>query len=203
MTRPGQPALGGRLGKAGKIGQSLRMTDWIIASASLADAPQVAAIYAHHVLHGMASWEHTPPTPNEIAGRMAGVLDAGWPWLIARDQAGAVVGYAYAAQFSPRAGYLHTCEDSIYLRHDMLGRGLGTRLLGELITHCEALGFRQMIAGMSGSEPGSMALHTAAGFVEVARMPSAGRKFGRWLDLIYMQRALGEGDASAPGVEPA
>ncbi|MBP6629777.1 MAG: N-acetyltransferase [Kofleriaceae bacterium] len=179
------------------------MTDWTLTEASLDDAAAVAAIYAHHVLHGAASWEQTAPTTSEMAARMARVLDAGWPWLLAKDQAGATVGYAYAAQFNPRAGYRHTCEDSIYLRHDMVGRGLGTRLLTALMTRCEALGFRQMVAGMSGSEPGSMALHARAGFVEVARMPNVGRKFGRWLDLVYMQRALGPGAGSAPAVEPA
>lgn len=179
------------------------MTDWILVEASLDDAADVAAIYAHHVLHGSASWEQTPPTTQEMAGRMAHVLDAGWPWLLVQDPAGSTVGYAYAAQFNPRAGYRHTCEDSIYLRHDMVGRGLGTRLLAALIMRCEALGFRQMVAGMSGSVPGSMALHARAGFVEVARLPNVGRKSGCWLDLIYMQRALGQGADSAPAVEPA
>lgn len=179
------------------------MTDWTIAEANVADAPEVAAIYAHHVLHGSASWEVIPPSPDEISARMARVLGAGWPWLIARDPDGAALGYAYAAQFNPRAGYRHTCEDSIYLRHDMLGRGLGTRLLSELIVRCEALGFRQMVAGMAGSEPGSMALHARAGFAEVARLPNVGRKFGKWLDLVYMQRALGDGDANAPEGQPA
>lgn len=178
------------------------MSEWTISEASLADAPQVAAIYDHHVLHGSASWEVVPPTVDEMAARMAKVLDAGWPWLIARDGAGEAVGYAYAAQFNPRAGYIATCEDSIYLRHDMLGRGLGTRLLDDLIVRCEALGFRQMVAGMSGSEPGSRALHARAGFVEVAHLPGVGRKFGRWLDLVYMQRTLGPGDDAPPEKEP-
>lgn len=179
------------------------MADWTITEAGLADAEQVAAIYEHHVLHGSASWEVTPPSVDEMTARMARVLDAGWPWLIARDahggKSGDVLGYAYAAQFKARAGYRHTCEDSIYLHHDMLGRGLGTCLLGDLIVRCEALGFRQMIAGMAGSQPGSMALHARAGFAEVARLPSVGRKFGHWLDLVYMQRALGKGAATAPG----
>jgi len=179
------------------------MGEWTISEAALADAAQVAAIYAHHVLHGSASWELIPPTAEEMAARMAQVLAAGWPWLIARDGGGEVIGYAYAAQFNPRAGYVSTCEDSIYLRHDLLGRGLGTQLLAEIIARCESLGFRQMIAGMSASEPGSRALHARAGFVEVARMPGVGRKFGRWLDLVYMQRALGPGDREPPAKEPA
>ena len=179
------------------------MQDWTIAEATLADARQVADIYAHHVLQGSASWEVIPPTVDEMTARMVRVLDAGWPWLVARNGRGETLGYAYAAQFNPRAGYRHSCEDSIYLRHDMLGRGLGTQLLGALIARCEALGFRQMIAGMAGSEPASIALHARAGFAEVARLPSVGRKFGRWLDLVYMQRSLGDADRGAPPEQPA
>jgi len=179
------------------------MAEWTISEAGLGDAAEVAALYAHHVLHGSASWEVIPPSAEEIAERMAKVLGAGWPWLIARAADGSMAGYAYASQFNPRAGYIATCEDSIYLRHDLLGRGLGKRLLDELIVRCEALGFRQMIAGLSGSEPASRALHASAGFEEVGRMPAVGRKFGHWLDLIYMQRALGPGDRESPTREPA
>jgi L-amino acid N-acyltransferase YncA len=175
----------------------------IITSATLADAPAIAEIYAHHVLHGTASWEIQPPSPGEMAQRMAKALDHGWPWLIARDAAGALLGYAYAAQYNPRAGYLYACEDSIYLRHDALGRGIGTALLAALIDAAEAWGFRQMVAGIAGSEPASVALHARAGFVEVARLRSMGRKHGQWLDVIYMQRALGQGDLTSPEEEPA
>jgi L-amino acid N-acyltransferase YncA len=179
------------------------MAEWTISEAGLGDAGEIAALYAHHVLNGSASWEVIPPATEEIAGRMAKVLGAGWPWLVARAADGSLAGYAYASQFNPRSGYIATCEDSIYLRPDMQGRGLGKRLLGELIARCEALGFRQMIAVLSGSEPASRALHASAGFVEVGRMPAVGRKFGQWLDLIYMQRALGPGDREAPTREPA
>ena len=174
----------------------------IIALATPADAPEIAAIYAHHVLHGTASWEIVPPTPAEMAERLAKVLGAGWPWLVARDEQGAMLGYAYAAQYNPRAGYRYACEDSIYLRHDTLGRGIGTLLLARLIEASEAWGFRQMVAGIAGSEPASVALHARAGFVEVARLRSMGRKHGQWLDVIYMQRALGAGDTTPPMEEP-
>ena len=174
----------------------------IIAPATLADAPVIAEIYAHHVRHGTASWEIDPPLPEEMAARMNKVLGEGWPWLVARDEQGTILGYAYAAQYNPRAGYRHACEDSIYLRHDALGRGIGTLLLAALIEKCEAWGFRQMIAGIAGSEPASVALHSRAGFTEVARLRSVGRKHGQWLDVIYMQRALGAGDATPPMEEP-
>lgn len=181
-----------------RMGESI-----LIAPASLADAAPIAAIYAHHVLHGTATFETVPPDVDEIAGRMRKVLDAGWPWLVAREgPGGEIVGYAYAAQYNPRAGYRFACEDSIYLRHDRLGQGLGKRLLAALLEACEAWGFRQMIAGIAGSEPASLALHARAGFVEVARLASVGRKHGQWLDVIYMQRALGTGDGTPPPEEP-
>ena len=137
-----------------------------------------------------------------MAARIAKVLGEGWPWLVARGD-GQVLGYAYAAQYNLRVGYRYACEDSIYLRHDALGQGIGTALLAALIEACEAWGFRQMIAGIAGSEPASVALHARAGFAQVARLRSVGRKHGQWLDVIYMQRALGPGDAAPPLEEPA
>src|SRR5690606_10564897 len=108
-----------------------------IGPATPAEAGEVAALYAHHVLHGSASWEVEPPDASEMAARMRRVLDAGCPWLLARDEGGAPLGYAYAAQFHPRAGYRYACEDSIYLRHDCRGQGIGSLLLAELIARCE------------------------------------------------------------------
>ena len=175
----------------------------VIAPATLADTSQIAAIYAHHVLHGTASWEITPPDAAEMAARMGKVLGEGWPWLVAHGGDRELLGYAYAAQYNPRSGYRFACEDSIYLRHDVLGRGIGTALLAALIEACEALGFRQMIAGIAGSQPASVALHARAGFAEVARLHSVGRKHGQWLDVIYMQRSLGLGDTVPPEQEPA
>lgn len=173
-----------------------------ITPATPADAPEIAAIYAHHVLHGTASFETVPPDAAEMAARMAKVRDAGAPWLIARDAAGEALGFAYAAQYNARAAYRYACENSIYLRHDRLGRGIGTGLLAALLQACEDCGFRQVIAGIAGSEPASIALHARAGFVEVARLKSVGRKHGRWLDVLYLQRALGAGDATPPPEEP-
>jgi L-amino acid N-acyltransferase YncA len=179
------------------------MPDYVIARATLADAAEVAEIYAPYVLHGTATFEMTPPDTAETGARMALVLEAGWPWLVARAGDGEVLGYAYAAQFRERAGYRFTCENSVYLREDQRGRGIGTALLEGLITAAGTCGFRQMIAGIAGSEPASVALHAKAGFREVARLRSAGRKHGQWLDVIYMQRELGAGDATPPLEEPA
>ena len=155
----------------------------------------MAAIYAHHVLNGSASWEVMPPTVAEMAARMAKVLDAGWPWLIARDGAGEAAGFAYAAQFNPpRRIHRYTCEDSIYLRHDMLGRGLGHTSAGRPYRALRGAGLSaRWSLECPVRSPARGALHARAGFVEVARLPGVGRKFGRWLDLVYMQRVLGPG----------
>ncbi len=173
-----------------------------IAPALPADAAEVAEIYAHHVLHGVASFETAPPLAAEMAARMGKVMDQGWPWLIAREPDGAMLGYAYASQFRDRAAYRFTCEDSIYIRHDRHGQGLGKALLTGLIEACEAYGFRQMIAVIGGAGPASIALHAALGFTHAGTMRAIGRKQGRWLDTVYMQRALGEGDGASPREEP-
>lgn len=167
---------------------------------SLTDAPEIAAIYAHHVTHGLATWELEPPAVAEMAARIGKVLDAGWPYLVARDDGGAILGYAYAGQYNPRAGYRHTCENSIYIAHDRLGQGLGTALLAALIEASEHAGFRQMVALIAGTEPASIALHTRFGFVHRGGLRSVGRKHGQWLDLVYMQRALGDGDTTEPSL---
>lgn len=175
------------------------MTDpFHIESAVLADAPGIAELYAHHVLHGTATFEIDAPDSAEICARMSRLGSAGMPWLVARDRRGEILGYAYAASFHARAAYRHTCENTIYVRHDRLGRGIGTALLAALLTACERSGLRQVVALIAGTEPASIALHAKAGFVEAGRLASVGRKHGRWIDVVYMQRALGEGDATAP-----
>lgn len=177
-----------------------------IISATPADAAEIAAIYGHHVLHGVATFEVEPPDAAEMARRIAHVLTGGYPWLVARDGTGKIAGYAYAGRFHPRAAYRFTCEDSIYLRHDMLGQGIGTALLAALIAAAEAGGLRQMIAlivaPIAEGEGGSVPLHRRFGFAEIGRMTAAGRKHGRWLDVITMQRALGVGDTAPPPEEP-
>jgi L-amino acid N-acyltransferase YncA len=173
-----------------------------IGPATPADAAAIAAIYAHHVLHGTATFEIEPPAPAEIAARMERLREAGMPWLVARDGAGALLGYAYAGPFHTRAAYRHTCEDTIYIRHDRTGRGIGTALLAALLDACEACGMRQVVALVAATEPASIALHAKAGFVEAGRLRSVGRKHGRWIDVVYMQRSLGEADGTAPAAEP-
>jgi phosphinothricin acetyltransferase len=179
------------------------MTDQvIIAQAEPGDAAEIAAIYAHYVLHGVATFEIEEPDVAEMVERMNQNWDDAHTWLVARDPAGEMVGYAYTSTFHDRDAYAFTCEDSIYLRHDRRREGIGTILLGAVIKEAERMGYRQMIAQIVASEAGSVALHQRFGFAEVGRMTSVGRKQGRWLDVITMQRALGVGDTAPPPEEP-
>lgn len=174
----------------------------LVRPATLADAPACAAIYGHHVLHGTATFETDPPSDAEMAARMAKVLNAESPWLVAVDGGGNVLAYAYAAQFRDRPAYRFACEDSIYVAEKARGRGVGTALLADLLTAAEEAGYLQMLAVIGGAEPASRAVHAHAGFVETGRMRSVGRKHGQWLDTLYMQRALGAGDSQPPEREP-
>ena len=167
----------------------------MIRNALPADVPTIVAIYAHHVRHGVATYDTEAPTVEAMRDKLVAVEAAGWPWLVF-EQDGGVAGYAYATQIRDRAGYRYTAEDSIYVSPSHVRKGLGRQLLTALLTRCEAFGFRQIIAVIGGAEPGSIALHAAAGFREVGRLHAVGFKFGRWLDNVYMQRALGEGDAA-------
>ena len=162
------------------------------------DLAAVHAIYAHHVRHGTASFEIEPPSAEEMARRRRAVIDAGFPYLVA-ERDGEVVGYAYAGPYRPRPGYRYTAENSVYIRHDCTRQGIGARLLRELIPLCEAAGLRQLIAVIGDSaNPASIELHRRAGFETVGTFRSVGRKFGRWLDSILMQRPLGPGDGAPP-----
>jgi L-amino acid N-acyltransferase YncA len=166
------------------------------------DVAEIAAIYAHHVVHGTASFETEPPDAAEMAARFAKIEAAGWPWLVARGDAGEVLGYAYAAQFRERPAYRFACENSVYISHDRRGEGIGRALMALLIVEAERAGFRQMIAVIAGAQPASVRLHAACGFKDAGRMRSVGRKHGEWLDTHYMQRALGPGDSTPPDQEP-
>ncbi len=173
----------------------------MIRAAGIGDAARIAEIYAHHVRHGTATFDTVPMPVAAMADKIGGLVARGCPFLVAEIE-GAVVGYAYAAPFRDRPAYAATCEDSIYLDPDWTGRGIGKTLLLALIDACEAAGFRQMIGIAGGGEPASVALHIACGFTHAGRMVAVGRKFGRWLDTVYMQRALGAGDTVPLAIEP-
>jgi phosphinothricin acetyltransferase len=160
-----------------------------IRAAEANDVDAIAAIYAHHVVHGTASFELEPPSAEAWRSKIETVTAKGWPFLVS-ESGGEVVAYAYATQFRDRPAYAHTCENSIYVRADRLGQGIGGNLLEALIDAARDAGFRQMIAVIGGGEPASVALHAACGFREAGRMKSVGFKFGRWLDTVYMQRSL-------------
>lgn len=171
--------------------------------ATLADLPQIRAIYAHHVLHGLASFEIEPPDEAEMRRRFDAIVANGFPYLVAVAD-DRVLGYAYAGPYRTRPAYRYAVEDSIYVAADAVGRGLGRRLLRELIAACEQRGFRQMLAviGDSANAP-SIELHRACGFAQAGVLRSVGFKFGRWVDSVLMQRALGDGDRTAPDSRPA
>lgn len=179
------------------------MTDAIpISPATLEDADSIAEIYAHYVANSTATFETEPPDGGEMAARMAMVFDGGYPWLVSRDDEGKVLGYAYASRFHPRDGYRFACETSIYVRPEAMRKGLGTALLGALIEHCEAMGLRQALAIIAGTEPASVVLHARQGYRPCGTLENAGRKHGKWIDVFFMQRALGEGGDTSPPEEP-
>ncbi len=169
----------------------------IVRSATEADVAAVAAIYGHHVLHGLGTFEEVPPTDAEMAQRIAAVQDRGLPYLVAEDE-GRIVGFAYAAPFRPRAAYRYTAEDSVYIHPDFLGRGIGKALVAEVIVASERLGLRQLVAVIGDSaNAGSIGLHRSLGFEQTGVGRSFGFKHGRWVDIVWMQKQLGPG-ANAP-----
>ena len=167
-------------------------------NAAAADLGAIHAIYAHHVLNGLASFEEAPPAPEEMRRRFDDIVGRGLPFL-ALELEGEVAGYGYCAPYRARSAYRYALEDSVYVRSDRVGRGVGRAILGELIGRSAGLGYRQLVAviGDSANTP-SIALHAGQGFVRVGTLRSVGFKFGRWVDSVIMQRPLGPGDATRP-----
>jgi L-amino acid N-acyltransferase YncA len=166
-------------------------------TAQPADVVSIQSIYAHHVLHGLGTFETEPPGVEEMGSRHAQITAAGFPYLVAVE-ANHVIGYAYANHFRTRAAYRYTVEDSVYVTPDTHGRGVGKALLNELVARCRTLGLQQMLAviGDSGNAA-SIGVHRACGFELVGVMKSVGRKFDRWVDVVVMQRALAPGQIDA------
>ncbi|MGG5809010.1 N-acetyltransferase family protein [Falsiroseomonas sp. CW058] len=165
------------------------------------DIPAIAAIYGHWVTHGLASFELAEPGAAEMAARRAAILAGGFPYIVATDAAGRLLGYAYASSYRARPGYRFTVENSIYVAPDAGGRGTGRALLAMLVERCEALDFRLMIAVIGDSaNAASIGLHAACGFAHAGLLPAVGWKHGRWVDSVLMTRPLGPGaTAPAPG----
>jgi L-amino acid N-acyltransferase YncA len=150
----------------------------MLRAATAADLPAISAICAHHVRHGLASFETEPPTPDEMSQRFASITGAAYPYLVA-VQEGAVLGYACASHYRTRPAYRFTVEDSLYVAPDATGRGIGRARLVRLVAECDARGYRQMLAVTGDSaDQASIALHCACGFKQRAVLDAAGSKFG-------------------------
>jgi L-amino acid N-acyltransferase YncA len=174
------------------------MSDVTIRAATPADIPAITAIYAFEVREKTASFELTPPGEAEMMRRFTTLIDNGFPYLVA-EAAGRLAGYAYAGPYRPRPAYRYTVENTVYLDPAYYRRGIGSALLTELIAQCTARGFRQMIAVIGDSaNAASIGLHRRAGFAMIGTHPDVGLKFGRWLDSVQMQLALGEGRTTTP-----
>lgn len=162
------------------------------------DFPAIQAIYAHHVLHGVATFEEIPPSVDEMRGRHAGIVALGMPYLVA-ERDGRILGYAYVSTYRARPAYRYTVENSVYLSTDAARQGAGTALLIALIARCEQGPWRQMVAVIGNSENhASIGVHRKLGFEMIGTMPAVGYKHGRWVDTVLMQRALGAGRNAAP-----
>ncbi|MBB5215206.1 GNAT family N-acetyltransferase [Parapusillimonas granuli] len=170
----------------------------VIRDATPGDMEAVQRIYAYHVLQSTATFEEQPPDVQEMRSRLAQVQAQGTPWLVAEIN-GEIVGYCYAALYRPRVAYRYTLEDSIYLAEGQTGKGLGKALLAALLERCEQGPWRQMIAVIGGTNNvGSIALHRSLGFAHAGTQVATGYKFKQWIDVVFMQRALGEGSSTPP-----
>jgi phosphinothricin acetyltransferase len=170
----------------------------IVRPATAADAEALAAIYGHHVLHGFGTFEEVPPSAAEMESRRAAIAARGLPYLAA-EAGGRVLGFAYAGPFRPRAAYRYCVEDSVYIAPDAAGQGVGKAVLSAVLAQCEAMGLRQVVAviGDSGNAA-SIGLHRSLGFRDAGVGRSFGFKHGRWVDIVWMQKALNGGDETGP-----
>jgi phosphinothricin acetyltransferase len=170
----------------------------VVRDATTNDIPAFHAIYAHHVRTGFGTVDEVPPPLQDYDAKVRGILATGLPWLAAMSGS-EVIGFAYASPFRPRSGYRYTAEDSVYIRDDKRGAGVGSALLSQLIERLKALEVRQVVAVIGDSQnAGSIALHRKAGFEHSGMIKAIGYKLGRWVDVVMMQRSLNGGDASAP-----
>lgn len=178
------------------------MSAYVLRDATLADVPRLAEIYGHAVLNGTASYELTPPSQAEMRDRFETLAGRGYPYIVAEEGDGSIIGYAYAGPFRMRPAYRWSVEDSIYLAPEAQGQGVGRALLTRLVELCEQKGFRQMIAVIGGSDNSpSIRVHERAGFRTIGIFQGSGFKFGRWLDTVFMQMPLGEGQRSLPDAD--
>src|ERR1017187_5609339 len=174
------------------------MSSLEIRPAAAADLPAITEIYEHAVLYGTATFELIPPDLAEMTRRFDLLMAGGFAYFVTALE-GRVVGYAYAGAYRPRPAYRFTVENSVYLQPDIHRRGIGLQLLQRLIGECEARGYRQVIAVIGDTaNAGSIGVHTKCGFEMIGTHPNVGFKFGRWLDTVMMQLALGDGGETLP-----
>lgn len=158
------------------------------------DLAAIAQIYRTEVLEHVATFEIEPPDETEMFQRWETLQNRGYPWLVYEADS-AIAGYAYAGPFRERPAFRYTVENSVYVAHNQIGRGIGRNLLAKLIDECEQRNFRQMIAVISDeTNVASIRLHESAGFAHAGVWKSVGWKFDRWLDCVIMQRALGNSE---------
>jgi phosphinothricin acetyltransferase len=172
-----------------------------IRDAGPADISAITDIYAEAVSHGTASYELSAPEHTEMAARYQAIVGKGFPYVVAVSRDGAVLGYAYASAFRTRPAYRWLVEDSIYLAPSARGMGIGKALLNELVLRCTALGFRQMVGVVGGASAASIAVHRSCGFEQVGHLTGTGFKHGAWLDTVFMQRPLGDGNSTLPDLD--
>jgi phosphinothricin acetyltransferase len=168
---------------------SRAVSDVILRQFEWRDIPAITAIYKHYVEQTAITFDTEAPGEPAMAEKFGHLLALGHPLIVAEAD-GEVLGYAYASFYRPRAAYRFTCEDSIYLRPDAKGKGLGRRLLTELIAQSRAFGFKQMIAVITADTANSIAIHEKFGFRHVGRYEAVGLKFDRWHDIVHLQLAL-------------
>ena len=170
-----------------------------IRDATEQDAPPIASIYGHYVLTSPATFEEIPPSSEEIASRMAQIVRAGLPWRVAVDPDGTLLGYAYASLYRTRSAYRYTLENSVYIAPAAARQDIGAALMRDVIERCVSLGYRQMLAVIGDSaNSASIGLHAHLGFAMIGTHPAIGFKFGRWIDVVHMQLALGDGSFTPP-----
>lgn len=176
------------------------MDPWQLRDARPDDASGIAAIYQHYVQTTCFTFEEVAPGCDEVVSRMRKTRATGLPYYVAEGPDNTVIGYAYASLFHARSAYRYSLENSVYIAPDRTRQGIGKALMQRLIAECAALGYRQMVAliGAEQENPASIGLHARLGFKPVGTLAAVGWKFGRWLDVVEMQLALGDGASSAP-----
>lgn len=176
------------------------MSSLTIRDAGPADICRITEIYAHAVQNGMATYELEPPSPAEMLARFEALKAEEFPYLVAVDENGQVLGYAYAGAFRARPAYRFIVEDSVYIAPEAQGRGVGRLLMERLIETVRAMGFRQFVAviGDGHAESASVKLHERLGFSHSGRLVGSGYKHGCWLDTVFMQLALNGGASTPP-----